>query len=745
MSAMASGTSSRPMSVRSRNTPTLEPTPLHDSYTTSSGDTTIVDDVDIMGQAGNQKSGEPEDAMQVLDQHSRKLIHVIQNLALLNIDATLPSLPTFVVAGDQSAGKSSIVGAICDITVPRDQGTCTRCPFRFTTSSSSGEGASWMCTVSVHHAYAFDSAARAGDDPNKYDHCIIYEREQLQNVLHRAQLAILHHGHNPTEFLSGAFPTDPGVGFSPNFVSTRIESPDLPELSFFDLPGAINVHADGQNYLVSLAEKLIKSFLKKPKTLVLLACSADQDIENSGAFRYVGQCDALYRCIGVLTRPDLVGAKRDALLERILSGEKFKLGSPNACFVTKQPSQEELEASSDLNLGATRRVARDAEMSFFGEGIWSTTLVPFADRFGTAKLQAAISHRLTQHILGQLPDIAARVNNRLEAGAFSISPSISPRQSKSGRPVVKLSTPGYVKPLIAIDIDDDYDDDDATPATSPDPTPSKKRKVSSGRTLQQTPSQRSFETPRSRREKGCPADAMKEVARNTALQFALDKLSDKYKHGSNSDLPNQLNPRVTNNIIYQSQRNWNVVVETTLSAVRHHVGDMLRKALSASMVAKRHNTLFLATTEDTLVTFFSRIWDQECERILRCVKLEQHKPLTYAFISPQVDGVAKKLRHDRLTERINEYDDTQESKGYKAPVTDADRQKKRADQQESVLNTEEYDCIIGVVTSVLAYYDLAVSHLIGSITKELQFDLLFVFERHLWETLRAALRMTDEA
>jgi GTP-binding protein EngB required for normal cell division len=65
------------------------------------------------------------DAMQYLGADSRRLIQGIKSLENLNINTTL-QLPKFVVVGDQSAGKSSIVEALCDISLPRSQGTCTR-------------------------------------------------------------------------------------------------------------------------------------------------------------------------------------------------------------------------------------------------------------------------------------------------------------------------------------------------------------------------------------------------------------------------------------------------------------------------------------------------------------------------------------------------------------------------------------------------------------------------------------------
>lgn len=85
------------------------------------------------------------DAMEVLGQRSRALIEVIQKLSALKINTTLKSLPKIVLIGDQSAGKSSIIEALCDITLPRSEGTCTRCPFLLTTTSSTIGNSSWTC------------------------------------------------------------------------------------------------------------------------------------------------------------------------------------------------------------------------------------------------------------------------------------------------------------------------------------------------------------------------------------------------------------------------------------------------------------------------------------------------------------------------------------------------------------------------------------------------------------------------
>jgi hypothetical protein len=66
------------------------------------------------------------------------------------------------------------------------------------------------------------------------------------------------------------------VAFSPNIVSLEIQGPELPELSFFDLPGTINVVGEeddpNDQGLVQRISKLVTTFLKDEKSLVLLAC-----------------------------------------------------------------------------------------------------------------------------------------------------------------------------------------------------------------------------------------------------------------------------------------------------------------------------------------------------------------------------------------------------------------------------------------------------------------------------------------
>ncbi|KAK0347325.1 hypothetical protein LTR59_004085 [Friedmanniomyces endolithicus] len=762
---------SRPLTISSRATS------VQNFHAASSGDTTVADgDVDMNGTSnmnGDREiktaAADPEDAMQVLGQDSRQLIRAVQKLKELNIDATLPSLPTFVVVGDQSAGKSSIIEAVCDISVPRDQGTCTRCPFQITTSSAPQD--EWICRITLHNTHAYNPAsARVGKNAPDYDRwtkqqkmevldfAVVRDKNDLQDLLRRAQLAILNPHQPPQDFLHGDPHANTKVGFSPNTVSLQIEGPGLPDLSFVDLPGAINVHEDGEDYLVAFVEKLIKTYLRDPKTLVLLACSADQDVENSTAFRYVSQCKALPRCLGVLTKPDLVGPSRHGLLQRILRGDAFKLRDHHAWFVTKQLTQEDLDA------GATRREARDLEDRFFAGEPWATILTHYSPRFGTAKLQAAISFELSAHIRREIPDLAARVQARIDIVSTELEGF--PELAKSASHTVTMESLALLQAiqghLRGDGLNNGFRNDYRTLLYAlrnelksrrlgmlttlrlPDETPSKKRKANDGGRAGRTPqATKTFasRTPGS----GRVEKRTKAVVEQEKLVLDLDWLSEMYTSGSIYGLPGQFNPKVTEDIIARSQVGWEAVVRETLDSIRDLLMKMLVQVHGGSL-ANRRRTLLYGESAEAIEAYFTTLWDQGHERILQSLACEKHKPITYnTSMGTRVDEVKNKLRYDRLSARISEHNDSLESKGAKIknPATEADRLKQRADL-ESKLKTDEYGRFIGAVASALAYYDVASDHLVDTVAKQLECSLLFAIDQGLDETLRTALRATDE-
>ena len=82
------------------------------------------------GYLGSGEDNSSSPSTSAFGELARKLIKFIQKLEALSIDTTLPSLPKKLLSwATNLTARAPIIEAICDITVPRSEGTCTRCPF----------------------------------------------------------------------------------------------------------------------------------------------------------------------------------------------------------------------------------------------------------------------------------------------------------------------------------------------------------------------------------------------------------------------------------------------------------------------------------------------------------------------------------------------------------------------------------------------------------------------------------------
>lgn len=108
----------------------------------------------------------------------------------------------------------------------------------------------------------------------------VTNKERLEPMLRNAQLAVLNPRENPQQFINADDAVEAQamrqVAFSPNVVCLEIQGPGLPELSFFDLPGTINVVGEEDDPedqdLVQRITDLVTTYLVDEKSLVLLAC-----------------------------------------------------------------------------------------------------------------------------------------------------------------------------------------------------------------------------------------------------------------------------------------------------------------------------------------------------------------------------------------------------------------------------------------------------------------------------------------
>lgn len=216
--------------------------------------------------------------------------------------------------GEQSTGKSSVIEAISGIKTPRSTDTCTRCPLFIKLEPSENLRAGWSATVSLRREYSFDVNMSRNyecrfpgwvqmDQPNIVHFAETDDPNELERIIVRAQLSVISPLTDYREFLR---PTIAGLGdqyrceFSPNIVCISITHPDLPALSFYDLPGIIGQAESAESqFLVKFVRDLVTDYIKDPEALILVTCSLENDIANSTAGGIARSLNATDRCIGM--------------------------------------------------------------------------------------------------------------------------------------------------------------------------------------------------------------------------------------------------------------------------------------------------------------------------------------------------------------------------------------------------------------------------------------------------------------
>lgn len=90
--------------------------------------------------------------------------------------------------------------------------------------------------------------------------------------------------------------------FSPNPVGISIRKPNLPALSFFDLPGLIGqAETEEEAYTVPLVQNLVSMYVQDPEALVLVTAALENDLATSTAAGLARDLKATTRCIGKST------------------------------------------------------------------------------------------------------------------------------------------------------------------------------------------------------------------------------------------------------------------------------------------------------------------------------------------------------------------------------------------------------------------------------------------------------------
>ncbi|SOV04149.1 probable MGM1 - Mitochondrial GTPase related to dynamin [Ustilago sp. UG-2017a] len=250
------------------------------------------DDDDTAESGDGVAKGSTEELMLL----TRKLIEVRNILKKIDHESDQLSLPSIVVIGSQSSGKSSVLEAIVGHEfLPKGNNMVTRRPIELTL---------------IH------SPARP-DRPTK-DTLVEYAEFPGLGL---GRITDFSHVQKTLYDLNMAVPASECVSDEP--IELRIHSPHVPDLTLIDLPGYVQIVAmDQPDKLREKIQKLCNKYIQEPN-IILAVCAADVDLANSPALRASRQVDPLgLRTIGVVTKMDLVPPEVGA---GILSNNKYPL------------------------------------------------------------------------------------------------------------------------------------------------------------------------------------------------------------------------------------------------------------------------------------------------------------------------------------------------------------------------------------------------------------------------------------
>ncbi|KAI2633916.1 mitochondrial dynamin GTPase [Xylaria nigripes] len=314
-----------------------------------------------------------DDQMMVL---TKKMIEIRNIMARIGQSNTL-TLPSIVVIGSQSSGKSSVLESIVGHEfLPKGSNMVTRRPIELTLINTP------------------DSRAEYGEFPD-LGLGKITDFSSIQRTL--------------TE-LNQAVPEAQCVSDDP--IRLSISSPNVPDLSLIDLPGYIQVVGHNQPFeLKQKISELCDKYIQAPNVILAIS-AADVDLANSTALRASRRVDPRgERTIGVVTKMDLVDPARGA---SILNDKQYPLRLGYVGVVSRAPSPGILFKKGDSNL--TAAITRN-ENSYF-----SSHPAEFGSNpevaVGTSTLRKKLMHVLEQTMSAGLQSTSDAIRQELEEATY---------------------------------------------------------------------------------------------------------------------------------------------------------------------------------------------------------------------------------------------------------------------------------------------------------------------------------------
>ncbi|KAM5551608.1 hypothetical protein ABKV19_026449 [Rosa sericea] len=312
----------------------------------------------------------------------RPLLDAVDKLRNLMVMEEGIQLPTIVVVGDQSSGKSSILESLASISLPRGQGICTRVPLimRLQHHSSSEPELSLEYNGKVERT----DEARVSEDIVK-----------------------------ATDDIAGG-----GKGISNTPLTLLVKKNGVPDLTMVDLPGITRVPVHGQpENIYDQIKDMIMEYINPEQSIILNVLSATVDFTTCESIRMSQSVDKTgERTLAVVTKVDKAP---EGLVEKV-TGDDVNIGLGYVCVRNRigEETYEEARAFSD-QLFQTHPLLSKIDKSMVGVHVLAQKLV---------QIQATSIARTLPEIVKKIDDklnICLSELNKLPKGLSSFAEAIT--------------------------------------------------------------------------------------------------------------------------------------------------------------------------------------------------------------------------------------------------------------------------------------------------------------------------------
>ncbi|KAH7347876.1 dynamin family protein [Plectosphaerella cucumerina] len=344
----------------------------------SPGSAENVVDLDALGELNNAEA--------------RALFDMVDKLSALGV-GKIVDLPQIIVVGDQSAGKSTVLGAISQVRFPVHGGVCTRFATELALSPSPRRH--------VEASVRFKDSSKPAHTLRVDD----FDQRDIQQIIATArdQMGL----------------SETSREYSKDVLRLELEGPEMCHLTLVDLPGIYHNETDDQSPEgIQVVMDIVTSYMKKSNSIILAIISASGGFANQAVMREAAKHDpARERTLGVVTKPDLLPVGSDLqkdylqLVRNAQTTHKLKLG----WHMVRNRADYEGDRPADA-----------IEDDFFRTGPWAS--IPASGR-GITALRKRLSKLLYEHIKKSLPTVIKDIQHQLSERQGELSRLGQPRST----------------------------------------------------------------------------------------------------------------------------------------------------------------------------------------------------------------------------------------------------------------------------------------------------------------------------